>query len=152
VNLKTVFGRVSYVLSYPVLLLILRGSIRTYVLLLHNDKILLTQSILDYRSRWHLVGGGIKKNETLTHGAVREVKEELGIDIDESKLVGLGSELFRAKNNYNYALFLYHLDEEPKLKLRKYEITYAKFFALQEIPKIQTSDTVQKALQLLALK
>ena len=83
---------------------------------------------------------------------MREVKEELGIDIDESKLVSLGNGMLRAKNNYNYGLFLYSLDEEPKLKLRKYEITNAKFFDLQEIPKIQTSDTVQKALQLLALK
>lgn len=151
-NIRTVFGRVSYVLSYPLLLLILRGSTRAYVLLLLNDKILLTQSTLDYASRWHLVGGGIKKGETLAHGAVREVKEELGIDIDESKLVSLGNGMLRAKNNYDYGLFFYPLDEEPKLKLRKSEITNAKFFTIQEIPKIQTSDTVQKALQLLALK
>lgn len=151
-NLKALCGRVVYFLSYPLLLFFLKGSTRAYVLLVLNGKVLLTQSTLDYTARWHLVGGGIKRGEALSQGVTREVKEELGIIINESNLVKLNDELLEAKHNYRYALFSYELEEAPKLTLRKYEITKAQFFAIDEISKIKISDTVQKALDLLALK
>ena len=152
-TLRTVLGRVTYFLSYPLLLFFLKGSTRAYVLLvLNGKKVLLTQSTLDYASRWHLAGGGIKTGETLTQGLIREVREELGIDINQSKLVKLNSEMRIAKHNYSYALFSYPLEDAPKLTLRKYEITKAHFFSIDEISKIKTSDTVRKALHLYALK
>ena len=151
-NLKILLGRALYFLSYPLLLFFLKGSTRAYVLFELEDKVLLTQSMLDYSSRWHLVGGGIKKGETLLQGLAREVKEEIGIDIQASKLTQLNSEMLVAKNSYKYALFSYHLTDTPKITLRKYEITNAHFFPLDEIAQIKTSDTVQKALQLFALK
>lgn len=42
--------------------------------------------------RWTIPTGGLKKNETLTQCAVRECREETGLDIEIVSLVGLFSD------------------------------------------------------------
>jgi ADP-ribose pyrophosphatase YjhB (NUDIX family) len=42
--------------------------------------------------RWTIPTGGLKKNETLTQCAVRECREESGLDIEITRLVGLFSD------------------------------------------------------------
>jgi mutator protein MutT len=35
---------------------------------------------------WHIPGGGLEENESLSHAVAREAKEELAVDVDPSKL------------------------------------------------------------------
>src|SRR5215831_15368255 len=42
--------------------------------------------------RWTIPTGGLKKNETLTACAVRECREETGLDIEITGLVGIFSD------------------------------------------------------------
>ena len=42
--------------------------------------------------RWTIPTGGLKKNETLTQCAVRECREETGLDIEITALVGVFSD------------------------------------------------------------
>ena len=43
----------------------------------------------DYRNEWLVPGGSADANESPLHCAVRETKEEIGLDILEMKLVGV---------------------------------------------------------------
>ncbi len=42
-----------------------------------------------YSDCWHIPGGGKEKNETLEKALVREVKEEVGIDISLYKIISI---------------------------------------------------------------
>jgi ADP-ribose pyrophosphatase YjhB (NUDIX family) len=42
--------------------------------------------------RWTIPTGGLKKNETLTQCAIRECREETGLDIEITSLVGVFSD------------------------------------------------------------
>lgn len=75
----------------PVLPLLAARQERARVLVL-NDKneVLLVQGTLGW-GEWELPGGGAKRGESLRSAAVRELREEVGIEIDEMSLVELGS-------------------------------------------------------------
>ncbi len=61
------------------------------IIILSPDKILLfhRDNISTIRSPdcWQLVGGGIEEGETPEQGLIREVKEEVGYDLKEFKLI-----------------------------------------------------------------
>lgn len=58
--------------------------IGTTVILSNNDKILF--ELRRDCNRWSLIGGGLKINESLEECALREIKEETGIDLNISDL------------------------------------------------------------------
>ena len=60
------------------------------VALLHRDRVLLVRHSYKHRGRWDFPGGGPKRGEAPHDAARREVREELGLALDE--LVDLGVE------------------------------------------------------------
>jgi len=53
------------------------------ILLFHRDNI----PTIRYPDCWQLIGGGIEEGETPEEGLIREVKEEVGYDLKEFKLI-----------------------------------------------------------------
>ncbi len=70
---------VFYPLLKPVLRLAVKNPHSVKIVLIYRDKILLIRN--SYRQGWTLPGGGIKRNESPRGAAIREVREEVGIDI-----------------------------------------------------------------------
>lgn len=78
-------GRLSFILSLPLLRIYLRRSRRAYGLIICGTEVVLVKGWLG-RQKWQLPGGGTKRGETSQEAVVREVKEEVGLDIKPENL------------------------------------------------------------------
>lgn len=64
-----------------------------------------------YAGSWGIVGGKIESGETVIHGLVREIQEEIGQDFTNRKFIPL--ETFTADNRkFVYYTFLVNVDAE----------------------------------------
>ncbi len=81
----------AFWLAWPVLYLVIGGTRRTRVLVIHDDKILVIKNLLA-DGRWSLPGGGIHKSEDPAVGAARELAEETGIHAEPATLISLGAQ------------------------------------------------------------
>jgi ADP-ribose pyrophosphatase YjhB (NUDIX family) len=99
--------------------------------LVDADKVLLVRHTYG-PNEWDLPGGGLKRNESPQSGARREMKEELGVEIDNWLSVGdvLGR-YQRAKSTMH--CFRAELTR-PKLSLDPGEILTARWFSPEELP------------------
>ncbi len=61
------------------------------VAVIHEGKILLTKRE-DFET-WILPSGGVEEGESLAQAAIRETKEETGLDVELTRLVGVYSRL-----------------------------------------------------------
>ncbi|MFC3746189.1 NUDIX hydrolase [Paenibacillus sp. GCM10012306] len=77
----------------------------TYVLItdLSKSKVLMVHNIDRDSDSWSLPGGTVEHNETLEQAAIREAKEETGLDIEVFGLVALNECKFEKQNEH--ALF-----------------------------------------------
>ena len=48
------------------------------------------------QKRWTLPGGGVELHETVEEGAVREVREETGYDVELTGMIGIETDVFAA--------------------------------------------------------
>jgi 8-oxo-dGTP diphosphatase len=99
--------------------------------LVHSDKILLVRHTYG-RREWDFPGGGLKRNESPLSAARREMREELGVDIDDWLAIGDVLARFQRTKSTMHC-FRVELDE-PQLELERGEILAARWFALDELP------------------
>jgi ADP-ribose pyrophosphatase YjhB (NUDIX family) len=66
-------------------------AITVNVAVIHENKILLTQR--DDFEVWCLPSGGVEDGESIAQAAIRETKEETGLDVELTSLVGIYSRL-----------------------------------------------------------
>src|SRR3989344_5101316 len=67
-------------------------SVAIAVLIKEDEILLIKRKKADYIGYWALPGGKIKHNEHVSEAAIRELKEETGIDADFLEYCGLVSE------------------------------------------------------------
>jgi ADP-ribose pyrophosphatase YjhB (NUDIX family) len=148
-TIPKIFGKLTYVLAYPACRLMLYNSSRSYAALIYKDEILLIRNWLGTQKKWHLPGGGIENSESPSQAVIRELNEELGILVDEDKLIPLHENAFRAKSSYNYYLFKTILSKKPKLKINKLEIIEAKWISRNDISGCSLNQSSQRILELI---
>ncbi|MCS7109682.1 MAG: NUDIX hydrolase [Candidatus Micrarchaeota archaeon] len=107
------------------------------VVICHRGKILLIKrKKYPFKGKWALPGGFVEINENVQDAAVREVKEETGLDIELIDVIGIYSEPYRDRRNTISIAFLATIKNNDKIKVDKKEIDDAKFFTFKKIPKL----------------
>ncbi len=100
-------------------------------LLFDGDRVLLVRHTYG-PSRWEVPGGSIKRGEAPLQAARREVAEELGLDIDGWRELGVvsGPNAHRYETLHCYAAEVH----SPQLTLARGEIAEARWFPRAELP------------------
>lgn len=126
-----VVGVAIFWISWPITWLAVNNSRRTRVLIIAKDEVLLVKNWLG-RNRWTLPGGGAHGKETLQTAAAREIKEELGLDVDENDLQLLFQKEGMRDTGFRFDCdgFLLLLKHKPTLALDNLEMHEARWFPL----------------------
>lgn len=142
-------GKIVYFLGHPIFRLLIRGTTRAYVAVCVDDEILLTQNWLGSQVKWRLAGGGVHAGEIPLHAACRELKEELGISAKPDDIELLTAEPLKAQFRYEYYLFVYKLQNKPKMAVDNREILRAQFISKKDIKEHHLSEESTAVLKLL---
>jgi len=101
------------------------------VAVIDNGKVLLTKRE-DFEV-WCLPGGGVEEGESLAEGAVREVKEETGLEVELTRLVGVYSRMGGGMHDI-YAVLYAGKPIGGELRLQEHETIEAAYFAVDQLP------------------
>ena len=102
----------------------------------HDLKILLIQrGIEPFKDAWAFPGGFLKMEETAEQGALRELKEETGLDLRYIKQVGAFSDIDRDPRTRVITIAFYALAKKSEVKGGD-DAAKAQWFALNEVPRL----------------
>jgi len=113
-------------------------------LIIHKGKILLVRSNTT-KERWAFPGGKKEKIETLQRTASREIKEELGLDIEVKGELGSYIHISKGKE-FNIRCFIAE-SESFDLTVDPDEIIEAKWCTLKEGLALNLTSTTREALE-----
>lgn len=107
-----------------------------------NNELLITQRspLKSHPLQWEVPGGCLIAGETSVEGAVRELKEEIGLDIDIKKLHFITTSLYK----YQFVdIFTIKLDVSlSELTLQNEEISDARLVSLSEFLKLNSETQI----------
>lgn len=108
----------------------------TVVIFIQNDKneFLLQRRTKKKDGKWATTGGHPVSGETSKQGIITEIKEELGINVEEKNI-----ELFKTMKTEDDFIDLYYLKENidiNKIKIQKEEVEDVKWVSIKEIQKM----------------
>jgi len=94
----------------------------------------------DYKKTWQLPGGGVENGESPEQAAVREVKEELNVDILDSDLAIKGT-TYKPDEELLFIVYEYTklIAEDTKFDLQSDEITDFQFAQVQNVAPLLSS-------------
>jgi ADP-ribose pyrophosphatase YjhB (NUDIX family) len=102
------------------------------VAVIDDGKVLLTKRE-DFEV-WCLPGGGVEEGETLAEGAIREAKEETGLDVELTRLVGVYSRMGGGLHDVHAVLYA----AKPiggELQTQPHETIEVAYFPFDQLPK-----------------
>lgn len=142
--------RLAFFVLWPGLYLYFRPSHRARVVLTDGKRIVLVQARF---ALWFaddalsLPGGGRRRGEAAASAAVRELQEELGLNIAESSLQSLGQVTVRDQGlRYECELLLGHIDPATRFQPRQHEVVSAAWYDLQDMGTLRLRPDVRLAL------
>jgi len=109
----------------------LMPGLAVIVAVIHEDKVLLTKRE-DFEV-WCLPGGGVEEGESLAEAGIREVKEETGLDVELTRLVGVYSRMGGGMHDVHAVLYT----AKPlggELKTQPHETIEVDYFPFDELP------------------
>ena len=106
----------------------------TLCLLIKNNKVLLAMKKRGFGvGRWNGTGGKVKEGEEIVGAAIRETKEEIGVDIINPEKVGLFHFTFQNKPEWNQDVTLFLAKEWIGEPIESEEMD-PKWFSFDKIP------------------
>lgn len=97
-----------------------------------NDKILLIQRERgDFVNLWGLPGGKVEECEHLDEAVIREMKEEISVEMEFKSVLGFSTEIMHDKNSTSL-IYVCHLSIKENEVIDNPEFKY-KWFSKQEI-------------------
>ena len=129
-----IIGRVVYWLGWPVLFVYLYPSRRKSVVVTCGDEVLVLKGWLG-NGHWSLPGGGLHRGEDPATGAVRELREEVGIVLEPQKLTFMYKKSVRNESGFRFGVIAYRIElqEKPPLAIRHLEVQEAKWLPKDEL-------------------
>ena len=98
------------------------------------------------RGFWLFPGGRVNYGETIKNAAIRETKEETGLDIEIVKFIGF-NEILNLPEDYHRVVF-FHLAKVVGGELKHDDdLSKAGFFSLDEIKDMNILESVEWALK-----
>jgi len=127
-------GRIVYKFMRPFLGLFFSGKLRTRALIIHKSQILLVRNWKG-RQRWTLPGGGAKNNESSQGAIIRELKEELGLNVKKTELEFI-SEVNHVEGSAKYPVVIYRLKfvKKPTFSMHRPELIDAEWWQVNDLP------------------
>lgn len=129
----------------------LTSAKRARVLILRGDQVLLVQDIFS-QDNWSVPGGGINRGEDPARAASREIKEELGLDVDSNQieLIGRLERDVASGQTYEALIYVYRVNESANTEVRrnKWEIVRWDWHTMENLPGNRAS-VVDKSISLL---
>ena len=114
--------RLQWVVTRPI-------TLGVRILLVKDGQVLLVKP--SYQNGWYLIGGGIKRNETLEQAARREAKEEVGAELGQLELSGIFTLFYESKNDHIAVFTCTDFTVKGKTD---FEIEQFRFFPFNSLP------------------
>jgi len=106
------------------------------VIVKKNGKILLIKRVGSHGSgTWAPPGGHIDFGEFVIDCAKREIKEEVGIKIKNSKIIGFTEDFFKKENKHYITIWVDSKWKSGKTKIGNDEMTKVDWFSPKRLPK-----------------
>jgi len=122
------------------------------VVLMKEDKVMLVKEVLeDYNEHWIFPGGGVEFGETLEEASIREIKEELGLDVKIKEFLGF-KEIIRTQFNYHTVIFFFIAEPLNGDITRIEKVLDARYFTLSEALGLSIVDSARWAIEELIKK
>lgn len=112
------------------------------VLLDPYGRILLLHRQRDDIGQWELPGGKVSQGETPVVAAIREIKEELGVDVDISKALGSG-DFEQDDKAYRYHWFLAMITGGVPDVMEAETFDDLDYFEIEDLPSLALSANMQ---------
>ncbi|NIM46975.1 MAG: NUDIX domain-containing protein [Candidatus Aenigmarchaeota archaeon] len=117
------------------------------VILKKENKILLVKEVLeDFKEHWIFPGGGVDFGETITEAAKREVKEEIGLDIEIKEFLGFKEAIF-PQYKYHTVIFFFIGESSNDKIIKSDKILDAKYFSKEEIKNLKLVQSAEWILE-----
>jgi ADP-ribose pyrophosphatase YjhB (NUDIX family) len=136
----------AFWLTWPLLYVYFASSKRTRVLIEAEGKVLVVQGWLGDR-KWSLPGGGLRRGEVPLAGLIREVREEVGLNLKPNQLKPLFSDTYKDKGiHFSYTCFVVQLPKQLPLHPHKPEIVLAQWLPSTSLSATNASPDVLSAV------
>lgn len=98
------------------------------------------------KNKWGMWGGGTEENETPVETAIRELKEELTIDVEENQLSFFKKYIVTFDNVIQKEVSVFFLQDEGNFMYQQCEGDDLQFFLPQEISLLSLDSAAKVAL------